>query len=359
MWQKISYKRVRRGVVNIDNYGHCSYREYRVSPGPYLGKDAYYNEDDSDEIKYRLSYDTVIPTPTGNQKVYVANNCRLPRALLRGSDYKIVLDPDKANYIIAPFPGENITKHEFQIASFDSSEETLMMWSISKAYGTQDTSEKMIEDVLDCIKRSIGKYNLQFIYFGMLETHVMSFLKKSDVYLDMLNRKRVSFSSGSFYGFIYDSEVRYTPTNIIDIDFLEFIKRCNEQDVVEKAVVGSNWKEYPLSLCTALYMRSNKYARGSAFKLVQETIHFETFWVYDGRWEHNPIVSANDWNLCQRWLMRCNGVDEEKGGVTQYDGGTYGRKNDLARYIRKRTLIKPYFIEDDTPYNDLMEAARI
>lgn len=344
MWTKIEYKDIFSYGCSIDYTGAAVARQYGLAVSKFRGKDAYINDNSSGFLDdmYMGCYK---PTPGIGKKLYVSKNSKMPRALLRGSDYKIVLDKDNADYIIIPHPGDFLSM-QYNLLAVDD-DKNLYKISITKNYGCPSITDSIIQNVKEAVMLDVRRSDLKFHYKSDLSNRTVFFVKKCEEYIDILNN---NFTTRR----CYDISCPFTPTTEINPENLEFLLRCEDNAVFEKMVFGSNWQKYPYTICALLYLKPNYYG-SHGLRLVEDAIHYDE-WENSRRGYHsNREVTAEDWNMYQRWMMFHLGLDEEKGGMIKQSRYNGDLGSDIKNGLHSIVLVKPLFISEDMPNKLILE----
>ena len=153
------------------------------------------------------------------------------------------------------------------------------------------------------------------------------------------------------YKFYFDRNVPFVPTTEINPENLEFLYRCRDMNVFERMVFGSDWQHYPFTICTLLYMHERYYG-GQSLKLIEEAIHFNDY--YEGGYNGNREVSAEDWNMTQQWMMFHLGLDQEKGGWINLKRFADFKSKEVA-LLHHAIMVKPLIIDQPSSSSNLKE----
>ena len=348
MWKKLEYKDIRSLGVTINYKGEAKARSFSVSTFSFKGKDAYISDDNSEEFISSLIdnlWNTPKPTPGASQKLYVCKESKMPRALLRGADYKIVLDKDKADFIIIPFPRE-VIKRTFNLLALND-DKMLYKISVSKDYGVAAITYDIVENVKNAVCLEVGRSDLKFFYSPDLSDRKVYFVRKCETYIEILTHAAKS-------KYCLDTKCPFKPTTEISPENLEFLFRCKDNNVFEKAIFGSEWQKYPLTICALFDMKPDYYSPQS-LRLVEDAIDYGNYCGgKKGYYNNNKIISADDWNMLQRWIMMRAGIDEEKGGMMTPEK-YQDLDSDVRSLLHSMTMIKPKYITEDISYKEIVE----
>ena len=281
MWTKIDYKDIRFLHCTINYAGKAIVKyDYRKT-GAFKGKDAFFSDTSTSFYEGLDSHIYSAPKPGLGQKLFISKNSKMPRALLRGSDYKIVLDKDKADYVVVPFPEDIITQKLNLVMKCG---DVIYCVRITKDYGAPAIDDQIVATVQQSLSNYIGGDAKLFFHKSDLETRRFYFVKRCDEYEQML-------ADSTSYKFYFDRNVPFVPTTEINPENLEFLYRCRDMNVFERMVFGSDWQHYPFTICTLLYMHERYYG-GQSLKLIEEAIHFNDYYEggYNGNREHDTAV---------------------------------------------------------------------
>jgi len=339
---RIQYSDIRFARCIIDYRGDVNTKHsYGYAMGLYRGKDAYVDLGNYEFMEYLNKYISKQVKPNG-QKLFVSGDSKMPRALLRGSDYKIVLNKDNADIIVLPYPRE-IIKRTFNMLI--KNQNGLYAVTVQKQWGCPPITDTIIERVKESVIDFAGGPG-QIWYKPELEDHTVYFVRKCDEYqmaMDPDNWTRT---------FMYDINVQFTPTTETTPENLEFLFRCKDPVIFEKALIGSEWQKYPFTTCNLMFLK-NDYASRNALQIVKDGIFWDDFNCHSG-YESNRDISPEDWNMCQRWLMYHYGLDEQKGGFINAEKFRSIPSSD-KKALKHIVAVKPVFIEESAPAKNLMD----
>ena len=347
MWTKIEYKNLYFLRTNVDQSGKVSVKYEYFRANLFRGKDAYFSDDSSEHIYGELKDMCGRPKPGKGQSLFVSKASKMPRALLRGSDYKIVLDKDKADFIVVPSP-ENIVSPTYRMIAYIPCSESLYIIKVVKGKFCPMLDATVANNVKTAVIKWLAVNDDQVsIYYDEIgfEKRTVFFCKKCEEYIEMLDENNHNFN------YSFDNETPFIPTTEISPENLEFLVRCKDNNMFERMVFGTNWQEYPFTICTLLWMNEYYYS-SNALKFVEEAIGYNYFSASNGFYDNNREISAKDWNMVQRWFMYRNGLDEEKGGyisMSKYD-------SDKQRIMLDcRVAVRPLYITEPSSANNLAE----
>ena len=95
MYRAIHFKSINNGLVRLDNYDNVTVKVWGEK---------------TQDLKGKVCY------PKTGKTLYVCSESKVPRALLRNSDYKITISRDNADYVVIPYQdSEEIASREQNI----------------------------------------------------------------------------------------------------------------------------------------------------------------------------------------------------------------------------------------------------
>lgn len=293
---------------------------------------------------------TVSPTDT----IFISPESKISRDLIRNSGYKITIKEENADKVIVPvmYPTETIESNIVIRAG-----EVIAFIDVRRRsdYITDPFTEEEWESVLDVAKQSVFNYkqaqNDPNPYIGFNEDYEVFpvyFIRKVEQY------KRI-LTSPQLDRYITDAGFPVTASSNFSIDFLEMLLRYEDENIFNKLLISSDFIKYPLTTNMLLKKRgwSNMTVTEALRKTVLRPIDFDTYyWGRKEDWGENRVISPEDWNLCQKFLMAQFNVPEEGGFVPGKEWGVI--RDDFKKFVRTKVAIKPLYITEPTPYPLLM-----
>ena len=274
--------------------------------------------------------------------VYLEPKARNSRDMVRNSGYKITLDRDKANFIvIPPLEDYQISYFNTDVVVHDTDTDEVYMFSIKNNYCSEIT-EDIKNKISDKLFSVIGP-NCKFYSFTKeLNRGRVYFIPNIQTYLDII--------SGSTKPCIFDRDLDYDALYNINVETLELWRHMTDDTILEKCIIGSDWKKYPFTLNTFIDTeRSCRGLSGSQNKNLRMILS-EIGSGYD--WSPTRQIEPEDWNMCQRWIMHLLGVDENKGGYIDEDRIDALSCN-YREILRNRFLVAPFIINHPMDYDNL------
>lgn len=332
------------------------YRFYPDQCGLYCvkGKDAYLDSKNS-------YYDppTVIcnnarfGTQAGlNQKLFVSSSSKIPRDLIRNSGYKIVMDKYKADYVVVPKTDKiSCSQYSFNIA-FKLTDGDAYFVRVHRNDGVTTYYDSERDIIIDTIKnevKNVGKEIEDIFYDSDLASFKVYFMPKCEEYREIyLDPKK--------YDYVLDDTVELQGATDISIETLEIWRRMDSEQVFQKSVLNSNWKQYPCTL--AVFLTSEKddfcYKPTGQWAWLLSQIHYSAF-------EHDitcaeMVTSPEDWNMLQKWIMHRLDVSDNGGYVRfeDFDKCPY----DYKKLLSSRMYVRPVFVQDEATFKNLLAKAK-
>lgn len=109
MYKVVHFNKVNPGLVRLDNYDGITVKIYSEKMSDLKGKVACLPLDSDtkspEEIIKRIDCSHLCYPKTG-KTLYVCSESKVPRALLRNSDYKITINRENADYVVVPDQSE-------------------------------------------------------------------------------------------------------------------------------------------------------------------------------------------------------------------------------------------------------------
>lgn len=272
--------------------------------------------------------------------VYVSPSSKISRDSLRRSGYKIVLDPKKAVTTIIPYMEESL-KFNFDMLVVKGAD--VLLISYKRPYQTgvpiSDDELKRLKDYIETIWQAFDDNTLFKDTNGTL-------------YLMPRNEMFESLAQGEAEdcNFVYDTNVKLQASIDITPETLLIWSSENNNDLLCKLILNSNWQEYPFTVRTFIFHCSHslQYYHTSSFEVLRKALQLNS---------DSPdfIITPKDWNMLQDYIMLRLGVPKEGGSVapSAYSELHYGYK----KIIGERVYVRPFRLKEDTRYQDAMQLA--
>lgn len=293
---------------------------------------------------------TVSPTDT----IFISSESKISRDLVRNSGYKITIKEENADKVIVPvmYPTEaidpNIVIRAGEVIAF-------VYVRRRSDYCTDPFTEEEWESVLDAAKDMVFKFqqaqNDPTPYIGFNEDHEsfpVYFIRKVEQYKKLLKNP-------AWDRYITDVGFPITTSSTFSMEFLEMLLRYKDENIFNKLLIASDFIKYPLTTNVLLRKRgtANLFITETLRDTVLRPIDFETYYYRSRKdWGRNRVISPEDWNLCQKFLMTHFNAPEEGGFVSDKDW--IGFHNEYLQLVRAKVAIKPLYITEPTPYPLLM-----
>lgn len=332
------------GVITILPDKSVEYKYHKVRRYHETSTLIYISDDTDDpyQIVYNKTYAYIHPQPSVHN-LYIDKKARISRDLLRNSGYKLVRDEDKANFTVIPYYDKN-RFHQLMNFTFgficDGNAYTYRLDS-----KINNGSDKLSQEEADILVDDVcAKYNNPELFYniGSMDC-VLCGIPICVSYVNILENR----NNNHYY--IFDTAINYVNSVDINIETLEIWSRCNDVNLLEKQIINSNWRDYP---CTLAYVLNScnshvRFSTNANMRMILDTIHFDD--AYKRRY-HKYIITADDWNMLQKWIMHQLGVSEKGGYVTkdEFDNINYRFDN----ILRSRIAVIPTYVNYDSTFGD-------
>lgn len=274
--------------------------------------------------------------PKKGDTIFLSSSCQLPRNIVRG-DYAITIKPDNADYIVIPNGPFECQKVDYNIAV--KYNDSVIFLNITKGSCYCDTiGENDIALVEKELKNWFGDDVEAYYDFDMKKKYAY-FTKKieeiKDIVLETYPTRK----------YIYERFLDYDAPTKISVDTLLIWSKLDDE-LREKAIVSSDWKNYPFTVWNFTRKYNMTYGcKTQAFIAVKN--YLEDY--YSSYSIDRNFVTAKDWNMFQRWIMKITGIPETGGTIpfSIYKNLTEFEKEVLY----KRVAVKPYFLDESNENN--------
>lgn len=279
--------------------------------------------------------------PKKGNSLFISKECSTPRDIIRKSGFKIVNDPDSADYIVIPHTTSVKWEEErCNVVACDGV--TLYLFCIERMQtgrrghvtGDNTLSDEEMQYVNELLSRQMSSAFEIYYNPGMRST-IVSFCPKIKEFEEIVceTKPNAKYISNTFLELDSVSEVNPETLQIWD---------KMEKDVFMRSVVNSNWREYPYTIKTLIELRGFfLHSISSAYNEMVRTLDEVD---YEGH-----KVSVKDWNMCQKLFMIHLGVSETGGYASKdiFDNLNYSQR----KSVNCRFAVKPFFLQE----NDEME----
>lgn len=343
-----NYPKIYLGKVMVNADDSCETTIYEQVGLP-RGKTAYFDTGSNDEPSKYITSDARQYCFSA-ERLFVSPKCSLSRDVIRNSGYKIKLDPEQAQYTVVeepPVPQRLICN----IVAQQSQSNILFLFDVERRYssGEETWSPEMVNKIYHSINAACGYYGDGSVvityYKDNLKKANVYFLPKcqewEDIYLVTYPRRK----------YVLDSDLAIKPLAEINLENLIVWSKC-EDNIVESAIVNSNWREYPATLCFWLVNENIlPYSSTISFEKIRAKIGY-----YDYKREKtlpNYVVSKKDWAMLQSWILYKCGI-EEKGQFVDIDKWNNLPK-EYKKFLRAKVAVAPVQITADMTFENFVD----
>lgn len=352
-WAGVSKTRGRFAVFEVDNQYHQS-------------------------IDNRIDVKILRKSPRSGASMFITPKCKTPRELLRKS-YKIVLDRNKADYVVVPDIVKNIVTDSgrmFLRLDFDKDSKHythLLVADVAYEFSnaTLIIKNRTTDAVFDAIKVHFKKLFYDVQNFSCQKLWSIDFEKYSNKNTYDINNyanivsyvqdvpefEDILLGKNPLTTYVYETCVMYdAPTKITPEALWIWNKMDKDDKVLQRTIASSNWREYPYTMAMFLIDKFGTYGNVSSFEgplqamwnqLDIRKVYEQIAW---NRVSANNIISPKDFNMMQDWMFKELGIDGDKGIVTKED---YLKLPDMLRKfavtrfaIRKINIDKPTVLQE-------------
>lgn len=355
----IKYKKLCVGSLRLYCDGRISRSEYRVRKRavqnrmalalPYSTPDEYIPLSKL-RCSWSVYHQQAMSTRAQRETVslYVYPEVGTSRDIIRKSGYKIVLDPSKADYCVAPAFAGRICDYRYDILAYDDSDESLYLYTV-----TNYMDEIPIQNLFDRAKQDLTDCGLRVIGDRMQVSRPCIIVQKSDAFIDIL--RPTDDTRGRKY--ISELQLPLDYGNEISIQNLLLWKQLAETNnsIFEKVIVNTDWRDYPVTMCFFLSLDCPMgrifYSSNSNTKMMLTAIGFDrcrpAVAMCEGR-----VVEPKDWNMLQDYIMASYDVEPQGGFITDRKACT--PESDWLNIVRRRLCIAPLKIDSPVLFDNLI-----
>ena len=356
MINSIHYKDVFLGTIYIDIDGSIvqSRPFTKLNWADVKGKTAYYSPDFYYDKKDLLSF--IRWKTRGNRadynrsdpvKLFISPKCKMPRDLYRNSGYKIVLDKDKADFIIIPemLQMPDASSMWGNIAFMDSSG-SLYVADIQK-YGVASycPSPEEIEQIREYL---CSLFIFKTSLFLSQTKKIILFCSKCQEYEDILTGNTRN-SNGKEYVYVSESNVILKHVHDINLTTLK-VWSAMSIDLLAKELLLSNYKEYPFTITAFLN------AEHPAFSYSSDGSKILSIMGLDGRLSNMQNITKKDYDMLISYVLDSCGLPPTGGYMTLDKFENMSSK--VSQFLRKRVYVRPAEFEDTLSVDLLKSLAK-
>lgn len=350
----IKYGKLCKGNITFNFDGTANIINYEIHRQEVFKKMAFF---DGGLVKYQNTPEYLIHRTCAQKqykanyegtKIYIDPKCRTPRDLFRQSKYKIVRNPDDANFFVVPETKKNYFYMTFNVAG--SSCGNLYLYNVifnSNQLGcSQD--ERIDNAHFEAIKKAFDERGMTMLTDDPNIKRYCYFIPKYDIYEEILCNERPdrAYCTETYLYIDY-------PTTI-NLETLLLWSKYSKKDTeaLRKAILVSNWRDYPYTILTFIEKTCNDlvYNPDPQFKLVLDTIGYNHYRSLQDECS-GKIISSEDWNLAQEFALAQIGISKE-GGYISWDDFRNSNYHDL---VRLKIAVAPLKIDKPMLYDDLLE----
>lgn len=359
-WRLVNYSSIYTGYVRLHDSGDIEERHGRYYGRDFKNKTAclctnYPSARALDELDRECCLVTVSPISSYN-KLFVCPEVRTSRDIIRNSGYKIVRNPDDADYTVVPVPNsDNPFPLLFcNLALVDNETNSLYLYTVVKGFrntrldpGEYAANYQKIHDFF-C---SATYQNWEFVYDSLVENGCVSIISRYQVYSDIISNQYPHKI------YVYETYLKKLCPVEFNIEALEIWSKCSDINILEKSICNSNWEEYPATLLIFLKKElTNSSLEGATsrnFQLVLDTIG------YDRRKSVETIlgdklIQPKDFNMLQKYIMYKLGVSENGGFTDKFS--FYPDYNGL---FRVKLAVAPLKLSVPTTFSNILQLLKI
>lgn len=295
--------------------------------------------------------------------LYLAPECKMSRDVLRNEGYKITYDKAKADYRVLPFLPRKVHMQQYQIIFVRKNQ--LFLVTVERQtgdpindphseYGSKWATATELETVLSYLENTYAVSREDMMYrtdkcLGKMNIWFVKVCPDTEYYLTHVSRPNEKFC--------FDVDVPLNGTTQITPENLVLWSRMNDANLLEKALLNSDWKKYPATVCIFLAKIGNLKDLAAKFspagKVMLEYIHFSRMNTYYNSSLGSQVVQARDWNMLQDFLMLYCGIQGSSGFT---NNRSLFSDDKLGKYVRTRLAVGQYKISSPKTYDNIIEA---
>ena len=230
--------------------------------------------------------------------IYISKKSKVSRDVLRHT-YKIVLDPDRADFVVFP-KLKNIST--FGCTMFGIKNNILYLCFLENIIDYSSNVDYIFQVAVNMFCRMAGLDESEVQHRPDYQYVDLKFINDVPEYREILQNQYPNRS------YIQDTSLPFTPLNKISPETLKIWSQVNDTNLLEKLLVGSDWQKYPFTLWCFLHAEHDDFASecGNQGKVILEAIQY---WMnYLPEYEMHKLVEPDDWNMLQEWIMYQLGV---------------------------------------------------
>jgi len=337
--------------------------EWENSEQIYFGKTAYVRDwNDPNSVDYEDSYGpkrslqskrSTIPDMHAGITLYVAPECKISRDVLRNDGYSITYNKANSDYRILPSIPTNAVKQKCQIV-FVLKNQLHICWversvgepiNNTSYYAETYATATEVETVLSFLENKYAVNRTDMMYrrdkpLKNMNVWFLTVCEDTQYYLTHVCRLNEKFC--------FDTDVPLKGSTNITPENLLLWSKVQDTNLLEKALLNSDWKKYPVTVCVFLAReKSSEAGRFSpAGKVMLKAINFDQLNRYSGSLG-GQVVTADDWNMLQDYITLRLGITEKSGLVEDI--------YPYSDYIRHRYAIAQWRISGNKTFSNIMD----
>lgn len=333
--------------LTIDNgyNGFYSTRRGKKFPLLYFETDKY--GDSANQKILNKAYDPYIAQLIYGKTLYVCPQSKIPRDLLRSSDYKITYSKEKADYIIIPKPEECGMFWTVNMIARDINTNRIFMCNIN------NNSSNYYPAAEEYLKKIAEVYNIDIASLEYACRDVISNTFRVYPFQDIPEYIEIINGTLSYPKYILDCNLPIIPANKIDVEVLDLWSRLakSDENMFQKSVLNSNVRDYPYTFY--VFMRCEPNTRWTNYPQLN--------WLFKSMgidYRSDPFtgyIEPADMEMLNKWITYKLGIPEEGGYILST---TKKANSDYLQYVQKRLAVKPIKITEPITHENFMILAR-
>lgn len=357
MYRAIHFKSINNGLVRLDNYDNITVKVWGEKTQDLKGKVAYFpldSDTEPPEVIINKADLSKLCYPKTGKTLYVCSESKVPRALLRNSDYKITINRDNADYVVIPYQdSEEIASREQNITLVVEKNDFTHIYYFSLELSYRRDADSVDSALIEKIKKAIldrvspdTDATATFCYIGNLKKASIYFVKKCKELEEILTDKLSDPETGrKIFNPVLDINLKIEATNDINLEMLQIWSKMDDKNLLCKHIINSKWQDYPCTVSAFVEEASISYWGGEQMRYVLKSIDFD-YYRRNHAFRPNQEIQPEDWNLLQDWIMVQHGFGPDGGFKVR-------RAEGIGRLVRRAICVKPYKISEPTLYQEI------
>ena len=355
MYKTYNFDKIRSGMVHLYPKPEHDYVNTNSPGGFPRGKTAYVctDEIEKDLILYinSESYTNLWPTSRG-RTIFVSSESTLPRDAIRNSGYKITRNIENADYVIVPIP-KDYSEYAFNImAVYEEDGKSVaciytLNWHMNGLYPMNDATLKHVKELI--VKDlEVGADKIEFVCTDNLRKRTIWFLSKCE------EHEMIAIGKPIMGEWISEDRVELKPSINISVDTLITWAASDSDDLLRKAIMQSDWKKYPFTVCSFLAAEKQYIDRGNGyFRDILGAIHFNEF--NENKIMTDVTISPEDYQMAATWAMYQLGV-KENGMTTKTLNNR--QKAIYSMFLAQRTIVRPIPMQSEMSFDNIINSVK-